>query len=145
MMPQDASRFRALRNLVLSLSHFKKAEQMPADNTLPEIASNPHILRWIGIIVIAAPGYTVATVGMKFAALGSYPVGMVLILAGFILATVAEVFLLRRGDLTVVYVTIIGIETLMILGAAVMLGEIVDLRRMMGAGCVVVGIALCST
>uniref|UniRef100_UPI0025F4E1DD 5-aminolevulinate synthase n=1 Tax=Roseinatronobacter sp. TaxID=1945755 RepID=UPI0025F4E1DD len=84
-------------------------------------------------------------VGMKFAALGSYPVGMVLILAGFILATVAEVFLLRRGDLTVVYVTIIGIETLMILGAAVMLGEIVDLRRMMGAGCVVVGIALCST
>lgn len=118
---------------------------MPVDSTLPEIASNSHILRWIGIIVIAALGYTVATVGMKFAALDSYPIALVLIVAGFILATVAEVFLLRRGDLTVVYVTIIGIETLMILGAAAMMGEIVDLRRLVGAGCVVVGIALCST
>ncbi len=118
---------------------------MPADNALHEIAANPHILRWIVIIVIAALGYTVATIGMKYAALNSYPIAMALIMAGFILATVAEVFLLRRGDLTVVYVTIIGVETLMILAAAAMLGEIVDLRRMMGAGCVVVGIALCSS
>lgn len=145
MMPHDSSRFHALRKLVSKFSFSEKASYMPTDSTLPEIASNPHILRWIGIIVIAGFGYTVATVGMKFAALGSYPIGLVLIVAGFILATVAEVFLLRRGDLTVVYVTIIGIETLMILGAAALLGEIVDLRRMMGAACVVIGIALCSS
>lgn len=118
---------------------------MPADGTFNEIASNPHILRWIVIIVIAALGYTVATVGMKYAALDHYPIAAVLIVSGFVLATVAEVYLLRRGDLTVVYVTIIGIETLMILGAAAMLGEVVDLRRIVGAGCVVIGIALCST
>ncbi|TVP73026.1 MAG: hypothetical protein EA339_04320 [Rhodobacteraceae bacterium] len=124
---------------------FLKGETMYSDSTLPEIAADPHILRWIGVIVIAALGYTVATIGMKFAALGSYPVAAALIVAGFVLATITEVFLLRRGDLSVVYVTIIGIETLMILAAAAYLGEIVDLRRMLGAGCVVVGIALCSS
>lgn len=118
---------------------------MPADSTIPEIAVNPHILRWIGVIMVAAIGYTVATIGMKFASLGSVSVAGALIVAGFALATLAEVFLLRRGDLTVVYVTITGIETLMILAAAILLGEVVDLRRMVGAGCVVVGIALAST
>ena len=122
-----------------------KGHAMPTDNTFPEIVANPHILRWIIVIVVAALGYAVATVGMKFAALGDYPVATVLILGGFAIATVTEVFLLRRGDLTVVYVTIIGIETLMILGAAAWLGEVVDFRRMFGAGCVVVGIALAST
>ena len=82
---------------------------------------------------------------MKYAALGHLPVAAILITSGFIVATVAEVFLLRRGDLTVVYVTIIGVETIMILIAGAMLGEIIDLRRMVGAGCVVIGIALCSS
>lgn len=118
---------------------------MPAETVLTEVAASPHILRWIVIIILAALGYTIATVGMKYAALGSLPIATILIVSGFILATVAEVFLLRRGDLTVVYVTIIGVETIMILVAGAMLGEIIDLRRILGAGCVVVGIALCST
>lgn len=144
-MPHDSPRFRALRKLIVNHSKPLKAPHMPADSSLQEIASNPHILRWIGIIVISALGYTVATIGMKFAAIDSYPTAIVLIVGGFFLATIAEVFLLRRGDLTVVYVTIIGVETLMILCAAAIMGEIIDLRRIVGAGCVVVGIALCST
>lgn len=134
-----------LRSLLLTTLHPVKGPTVPEVNALPELAANAHILRWIVIIVIAAFGYTIATVGMKYAALDRYPVALVLILSGFVLATVAEVFLLRRGDLTVVYVTIIGVETLMILIAAAALGEVVDLRRMIGAGCVVIGIALCST
>lgn len=121
-----------------------KVLKMPADTTLPEIASNPHILRWIVILVLAALGYTVATVGLKLAADRSYSLAAVLIIAGFLLVIVTEVFLLRRADMTVVYVTIIGVETIMILAAGAMMGEVVDMRRILGAGCVVAGIALAS-
>lgn len=118
---------------------------MPADSSLPEIASNPHILRWIVILVLAAFGYTVATVGLKLAADRSYALAAVLIVVGFALVIVTEIFLLRRSDMTIVYVTIIGIETIMILAAGAMLGEVVDMRRILGAGCVVAGIALVSS
>ncbi|WP_139257551.1 5-aminolevulinate synthase [Natronohydrobacter thiooxidans] len=118
---------------------------MPADTTLPEIASNPHILRWIVILILAAAGYTVATVGLKLAAERSYALASVLIFAGFLLVIVTQIFLLRRTDLTIVYVTIIGVETLMILAVGAMMGEVVDMRRILGAGCVVAGIALVSS
>ncbi|MFN7002453.1 MAG: 5-aminolevulinate synthase [Roseinatronobacter sp.] len=118
---------------------------MPAETTLPEIASNPHILRWIIIIVLAALGYTVATVGLKLAADRSYALATALILGGFVLVIVTEVFLMRRADMTIVYVTIIGVETLMILAAGAMMGEIVDMRRILGAGFVVAGLALASS
>lgn len=127
------------------MNFHKKAQIMPADPVLSEMTATPHILRWIFIIMIAALGYTVATIGMKFASLGVLSVGIALVVSGFLMATLAEVFLLRRGDLTVVYVTITGVETIMILIAGAMLGEIVDMRRIVGAGCVVVGIALCSS
>lgn len=118
---------------------------MPSDTTLPDLAANPHILRWTVVIILAALGYTIATVGMKLAADRSYSLAAVLIIAGFVLVVVTEVFLLRRASMTVVYITIIGAETLMILVAGAMMGEIIDFRRVMGACCVVVGIALAST
>lgn len=118
---------------------------MPSDTALPDLAANPHILRWVVIIMLAALGYTVATVGMKLAADRSYSLAAVLILAGFALVVATEVFLLRRASMTIVYITIIGAETLMILVAGAMLGEVIDLRRVMGACCVVAGIALAST
>lgn len=135
---------RLHRDLLQALQPLK-GRHMPIDTTLPDVVGNTHILRWSAIILLAALGYTVATVGMKFAALGQYPVATALVVAGFVLATVTEIVLLRRGDLTVVYITIIGVETLMILTAAALFGEVVDLRRMIGAGCVVIGIALCSS
>jgi small multidrug resistance pump len=122
-----------------------KVLHMPADTTLPEIASNPHILRWIVILILAAAGCTVATVGLKLAADRSYALASVLIIAGFLLVIVTQIFLLRRTDLTIVYVTIIGVETLMILAVGAMMGEVVDMRRILGAGCVVAGIALVSS
>ena len=115
-----------------------------SDTVVPEIATSPNILRWIVIIILAAIGYTVATIGMKYAALNATMIAICLILLGFLLATLAEVFLLRRGDLSVVYVTIIGVETLMILAASYFFGEAIDIKRAAGAACVVAGIALCS-
>jgi len=118
---------------------------MPADPNLSEIAAQPFGLRWFIVITLAAVGYSIATVGLKLAAQDEYPLATVLILSGFTLATLTEIVLLRRGDLTLVYITIIGAETLMILIAAAVLGETIDLKHLLGAGCVVLGIALCST
>ncbi|MGY6548495.1 MAG: 5-aminolevulinate synthase [Roseinatronobacter sp.] len=118
---------------------------MPTETPLTDLASNPHILRWTVIIILAALGYTVATVGLKLAADRSYMLASGLIIAGFALVVVTEIFLMRRADMTLVYITIIGIETLMILAAGAYMGEIVDIRRILGAGLVVAGIALAST
>lgn len=118
---------------------------MPAESSLPEIASNPHILRWTFIVMLAALGYTVATVGLKLAADRSYSLAALLILGGFALVIVTEIFLMRRADMTLVYIVIIGVETLMILAAGAMMGEIFDWRRIVGACCVVAGIALASS
>lgn len=144
-MGADKTPYRNRKPDSLTPGPIVKVFEMPADTTLPEIASNPHILRWIVILVLAALGYTVATVGLKLAADRSYALAAVLIIAGFLLVVVTEVFLLRRADMTVVYVTIIGVETITILAAGAMMGEVVDMRRILGAGCVVAGIALASS
>jgi hypothetical protein len=133
------------KHIPVKQDHILKGLHMPTDTTLPDLATNPHILRWAVVIMLAALGYTVATVGLKLAADRSYSLATVLIIAGFALVVVTEVFLLRRASMTLVYVTIIGAETLMILVAGAMMGEIIDFRRVMGACCVVVGIALAST
>ena len=122
-----------------------KVIQMSADSSLPEIASNPHIMRWLLIIMLAALGYTIATIGLKLAADRSYSLAAVLILGGFVLVIVTEIFLMRRADMTLVYIVIIGVETLMILAAGAMMGEVFDWRRIVGACCVVGGIVLAST
>lgn len=118
---------------------------MPVYTAVSDLAASPHILRWIIIIILAALGYTIATVGLKLAADRSYSLAAVMIIGGFGLVVLTEVFLLRRASMTLVYITILGAETLMILVAGAMLGEIVDVRRVLGACCVVVGIALAST
>lgn len=133
------------KDIPIKQDHILKGLHMPADTTLPDLAANPHILRWAVVIMLAALGYTVATVGLKLAADRSYTLAAVLIMAGFALVVVTEVFLLRRASMTLVYITIIGAETLMILVAGAMMGEIIDFRRVMGACCVVVGIALASS
>lgn len=144
-MPADKDALPTKKSDTLGTRPFMKDLRMLVDSTLPEISSNPHILRWIVILILAALGYTIATVGMKLAADRSYALAAVLIVVGFLLVIVTEVFLLRRADMTIVYVTIIGVETVMILAAGAMMGEVVDFRRVLGAGFVVAGIALASS
>lgn len=100
--------------------------------------------RYVLLVVVSALGYTVATIGMKLASTGITAVAVGIIVLGFVAATLAEVSLLRGADLGVIYITIIGVETLLVLGFAALIGEGLDLRRVAGAGFVIVGIALVS-
>ncbi|MCC5968509.1 MAG: 5-aminolevulinate synthase [Pararhodobacter sp.] len=117
---------------------------MPAGGLFPDIPGASWSLPLIALIVVSAIGYSVATIGMKFATTGLSAIALALILSGFMAATVAEIILLRNADLGVVYITIIGVETLLVLSFAAFIGEGLNLRGMLGAGFVLGGIALVS-
>lgn len=97
------------------------------------------------LIVVSALGYSVATIGMKVATTGVSMIALGLILAGFMAATLAEIVLLRNADLGVIYIMIIGVETLVVLSFAAFIGEGLSLRGMLGASFVLGGIALVSS
>jgi len=117
---------------------------MLSDRIIPAIGAGTWTLPLIGLILISALGYTLATIGMKQAAMGATILAVPLLAIGFVAATAAEVALLRKVDLAVVYVTIIGVETLLVLTYAALIGEGLNLRGLLGAGLVVGGLALVS-
>lgn len=98
--------------------------------------------RYLVLVVVAAFGYALATIGMKLASNNWTAVAVALIVLGFVAAALAEVVLLQKADLGVIYITIIGVETLMVLAFAAAIGEAPDLRTLAGAGLVVAGIGL---
>ena len=100
--------------------------------------------RYLLLVIVSALGYAIATIGMKLASTNVTAVAVGVIVAGFIAATLAEVVLLRKADLGVIYITIIGAETLMVLAFAALIGEGPDLRTLGGAGLVLAGIAIIS-
>jgi len=100
--------------------------------------------RYLVLVLVAAFGYALATIGMKLAANNWTLVASAIIVAGFVAATLAEVVLLQKADLGVIYITIIGVETLMVLAFAAAIGETPDLETLAGAGLVIAGIALAS-
>jgi small multidrug resistance pump len=100
--------------------------------------------RYLLLVVVSALGYAIATIGMKLASTSITVVALAVIVAGFVAAALAEIALLRKADLGVIYITIIGVETLMVLAFAALIGEGPDLRTLGGAGLVLAGIALIS-
>lgn len=98
----------------------------------------------IGLIAFSAIGYSVATIGLKMGAttLGLASVGVIVL--GFGMATLAELEVLRRLDLGIVYISIIGLETLLVLGYAWWIGEALNLRQLGGAALVLTGLAVVS-
>ena len=92
------------------------------------------------LVVLTAIGYSVATFGMKSAAMGGVSWWMALCLGGFALALAAEVSLLRRSDLPIVYISIIAAETLMVLGYGFWIGEGLTLKQCIGAALVMAGL-----
>ncbi|EPX80396.1 hypothetical protein [Salipiger mucosus] len=80
------------------------------------------------LIVATAPGYALATVGMKLATAGVAPFDISLIMFGFLAAALAEVLLLRRTGLSMIYIAIVAVETLVVLLYAAWIGEGLDLR-----------------
>ena len=94
------------------------------------------------LIVAAALAYSFATLGIKMASLTLSPPALAIIVFGFGLATMAEIHLLRRADLGVIYMMVIAVETIAVLTIAALIGEGLSLRQSLGAGLVVAGILL---
>ncbi|WP_425070318.1 5-aminolevulinate synthase [Sagittula sp. S175] len=103
--------------------------------------SNP-LISPLPLIVLTAAGYFVATVGMKGAAGGALVTGGIIALLGFLLAFAAEVLLMRNTHLSVLYILIIGVETVLVLGFAMGIGEGLSFRQAIGAGLVLTGLAI---
>ncbi|MEX0338107.1 MAG: 5-aminolevulinate synthase [Arenibacterium sp.] len=91
------------------------------------------------LLLLAAGGYAVATVGMKIASEGLSLFAMTLLALGFAAAVLAEIVLLRQADLPVVYIAIVVAETTLILIYSMMIGEMLNLRQMIGGGLVLAG------
>jgi drug/metabolite transporter (DMT)-like permease len=65
-----------------------------------------------------------------------------LIILVLIITVAAEIMLMRQAKLSHVYLTIIAIETLIVLAFAHVLGEGLGPRELAGGGLIVAGIAL---
>lgn len=98
----------------------------------------------LALILLAALGYSGATIGMKMGSSAVTVLAIVVMAAGFVLAAVSEVIILRSADLGIVYISIIGVETLIVLTYAWSIGEGLNLRQLGGAGLVLAGLAVVS-
>ncbi|WP_425098291.1 5-aminolevulinate synthase [Tropicibacter sp. S64] len=93
----------------------------------------------IPFVLATAIGYALATVGMKSVAGGTVPLGFAVAVFGFALAFLSEIILMRRFDVSIIYVSIIAAETVMVLVWAQYIGEGLGPRQLFGAALVVGG------
>lgn len=97
----------------------------------------------VALVLLAAGGYALATAGMKLAAHGQVSrTAIVLIVIGFLFAASAEVILMTRSELAVVYVAVISTETLLVLMLAFAFGEHLNPRQIAGGILALVGVGL---
>jgi len=96
------------------------------------------------LIFLAALGYGLATIGLKIGAASPGLSAIAMILIGFSAAALAEMEILKEFELGVVYIMMIGLETLMVLGYAFFIGEGLSLRQVGGASMVLFGLAVVS-
>ncbi|MDW4497660.1 5-aminolevulinate synthase [Sulfitobacter sp. D35] len=94
------------------------------------------------LMLLAAGGYAVATVGMKMASAVLSPAALSLVLAGLGAAAIAEIVLLRHADLAVIYLGVILAESVLVLAYAVHLGGMPGTGQIWGATMVLAGFAL---
>lgn len=97
------------------------------------------------LMMLTAVGYALATVGMKQATYSAGPVAIILISSGLMAAVLAEVTLLRNGNLSLIYLGIIVAESALVLGYAMWIDQGLTLRQMGGAALVLSGIFVLST
>ena len=96
------------------------------------------------LILTAAIGYVIATIGMKLASDSWSPVAITLICVGFFSAALAEIVLMRGIDLGVLYLIIIAVETLAVMAYAFNIGEGLNPRQALGGLFVLFGLAIVS-
>jgi small multidrug resistance pump len=100
------------------------------------------IMGVIGLIMLSATGYAVATAGMKLASGGVTFVAVSLMAFGLVGAVIGEIILLRHSELGVIYMCILATESLLILGLAIFWGENFTEMQIFGAVLVLSGLFL---
>lgn len=94
------------------------------------------------LYVLAALGYAIATIGMKLTAGQLGWLGISLLIVGFLAATCAEVVLMRGLTLGPLYLTIIAVESLLVLVYAFAIGEGLSGPQIAGGAMVLAGVAV---
>lgn len=99
----------------------------------------------LGLVLLSALGYASATIFM--ARIGSAGVMSFLPVVGaaLLLAVGAEIAALRHLPIAIVYLAILGFETLLVLAAAAWLGQVLGAREIAGATLVLSGTLLLAT
>ena len=100
--------------------------------------------RPIGLVLICAFRYSAATIAMKSSSIEHNPVTGLMIILFLGASVLAEIKLLKTAELGLVYVAILGVETLIILLATQLMGEGMSSREMVGAGMVIGGAIIIS-
>lgn len=96
------------------------------------------------LILISAAGYGGAAIGMKLTSQTHAPWAIGLVVGGLAVAALTEIMLLRSASLSIIYLVIIGIETLLVLSVAWYLGDRLSGSQIAGCALVLVGVALVS-
>jgi hypothetical protein len=96
------------------------------------------------LILVAAFGYSVATILMKLSAQSGS--GLILAAIAMVLLGTAltEIVLLRQVDLGLAYIAILATETLIVVGFAAAIGEGLSTRDMVGGAMVLLGAMIVS-
>jgi multidrug transporter EmrE-like cation transporter len=89
--------------------------------------------------------YVLATIAMKQAASGAGITAFAILAGCLALGAVFEILTFRQASMGAAYVTILAVETLLILGFAAAIGEGLAPREVAGAALVLSGAALLST
>ena len=96
------------------------------------------------LVLLSAVGYALSAVGMKSISIGQVSAGVIALSIGLVVAIWSEVHLLRQTSLSVVYMSIVAAETLLVLAYAASIGDAFTARQSMGAVLVIAGLVTIS-
>lgn len=96
------------------------------------------------LMALTAVGYAIATLGMKLASDQLNALALALMATGLAGAALAEITLLRQANLSVIYLGIIAVETLLVLSIAALIGDRLTPVQLSGGALVLVGMILVS-
>jgi len=96
------------------------------------------------LLSMTALGYALATVAMKNYAIQPGGLAVAAIAGGLVIAVLAEIILLRQGNMSLVYLGIIVAETTLVLCYASFIGNGLSLPQLGGAVLILAGVGLLS-
>jgi multidrug transporter EmrE-like cation transporter len=85
------------------------------------------------LVIAAATGYAGATVAMARVGHGYGPMILAMVGGAMAFAVIAETAAFRHLPIGIVYLAILGCETLLVLGAAACFGQALGVREALGA------------